>query len=98
MVYCAASLLVLVGPGSTDRWWRGLLRRLVVGLVLAYCVRFLQLAVLLWVTPDTQVLLHLNSAKYLNFALQFLWHFVSLLQLSTSAKVVQVRLYTLLDA
>ena len=68
MVYCAASLLVLVGAGSTDRWWWGLLSRLVVGLMLAYCVRFLQLAVLLWVTPDTQVLRHLITARYLDCA------------------------------
>eukprot|EP00092_Neocalanus_flemingeri_P035455 GFUD01038580.1.p1 GENE.GFUD01038580.1~~GFUD01038580.1.p1 ORF type:complete len:235 (-),score=37.35 GFUD01038580.1:51-755(-) len=48
--------------------------RLVLGLLLAYCTRFLKLAALLWVTTDTT----------------FLWNFVDFFFLITSIKVVQV--------
>lgn len=72
LVYLTVTLLPTLARGATHRFGT---RRLVIGLLLAYCTRFLQLLALLWSTsPDTA----------------FLWWFVDMLYYLTSLNILQV--------
>jgi len=69
-VYLLVSVFIILNTSLV----RSSVPRLVLGLLLAYCTRFLKLAALLWVTTDTT----------------FLWSFVDFFFLITSINVVQV--------
>jgi hypothetical protein len=68
-IFLCVSLVSVLGSRGTESG-----ARLLTGLLLAYCTRFLGLAALLWATPDTA----------------FLWTFVDLLFLLTSVTVLRV--------
>jgi len=70
IVYLLVSLVIILNKSMV----RTSVSTLLVGLLLAYCTRFLKLAALLWVTTDTA----------------FLWSFVDFFFLITSINVVQV--------
>lgn len=69
-VYLCVSLLVVAVRGGLKSY-----SQLVVGLLLAYSTRFLQLVALLWATPDTT---------------HFMWTFIEILFFLTSARVFEV--------
>merc|ERR1712215_326265 len=73
VVYLLVSVFTIVNTTATSTVSTSV-TRLVLGLLLAYCTRFLKLAALLWVTEDTN----------------FLWSFVDFLFLITSIKVIEV--------
>ena len=73
VVYLLVSVFIILNTSLV----RTSVARLVLGLLLAYCTRFLKLAALLWVTTDTT----------------FLWSFVDFFFLITSINVAQVCTY-----
>ena len=73
LVYLSISLFIILNLNNCNI--RTTISRFVLGLLLAYCTRFLKLAALLWVSgPDTD----------------FLWSFVEVFFLVTSVSVVRV--------
>lgn len=70
LVYLCVSLLVVAARGALKSY-----SQLVVGLLLAYSTRFLQLVALLWATPH---------------ATHFMWTFIECLFFLTSARVFEV--------
>lgn len=70
VVYLCVSLMVVTFLGGTKSYGQ-----LVLGLLLAYSTRFLQLVALLWATPNTT---------------HFMWTFIECLLSLTSARVFQV--------